>query len=110
MEEEGNYDDSKEDESRLWCYCEQPSEQMVICDKNFPMSWFHFECLKLEHLQKEVVLSKSQKTEMEYCSIRCTLVPLYLITGSVVSLMCYFHLCWQKKGLEQFTSAFCFNI
>ena len=36
VEEEGNYDDS-EDESRLWCYCEQPSGQMVMCDKKFPI-------------------------------------------------------------------------
>ena len=46
--EEGNHDDS-EDESRLWCYCEQPSfGQMVMCDnKKCPISWFHFECLRI---------------------------------------------------------------
>ena len=32
VEEDAGYDDS-EDESRLWCYCEQPSfGQMVQCD------------------------------------------------------------------------------
>ena len=46
--EEGNHDDS-EDESRLWCYCEQPSfGQMVMYDnKKCPISWFHFECLRI---------------------------------------------------------------
>ena len=37
MEEEGNYDDS-EDESWLWCYCEQPCGQIVMCDKKSPIS------------------------------------------------------------------------
>ena len=42
-------EDDLDDESRLWCYCAQPSfGQMIQCDnKKCSILWFHFECLQI---------------------------------------------------------------
>ena len=42
-------EDDLDDESRLWCYCEQPSfGQMIQCDnKKCSILWFHFEYLRI---------------------------------------------------------------
>lgn len=41
--------DEKEDMSRLWCYCNEPSfGDMVKCDNDkCTIQWFHFDCLKI---------------------------------------------------------------
>ena len=41
--------DEKEDFSKLWCYCNEPSHgDMILCDHEMcTIKWFHFDCLRI---------------------------------------------------------------
>lgn len=47
-EEDTTNDLNKDDKSTPWCYCNEPSREMILCDnKGCSIKWFHFTCLRI---------------------------------------------------------------
>ena len=54
MTQNGDQEVEEEDYTKLWCYCNEPSFQDMVCCENdkCTIKWFHFDCLRIRCLQR----------------------------------------------------------